>query len=234
MTTSRIAIRIATVAAAVTVAAATLGCGMIQNAVDTAGTLGEFSDRLGRAAELTYTARYRSDAGEVTLVQEPPRTAVLTEGQRLIFTPEAVTICDAGECQQAPSSAAVSGAANPGLVASVAGAGFLTPELALSLVAAAALVPGSDVSTSDREIAGQPSLCADVSGVQDPQGTQAGDMVEFSVCVTESGVLSAFSGKTSGGDKAAIELTEFTETADPGAFKPPADATVVDVTDLRS
>ena len=101
-TTSR---RIALIAAAATLGTFSLGCGIVQNAVDTANTLGEFTDRLGKASSLTYTAEYRTDGGTVTLVQQPPNFAVLHGDGRLILTADAMTICDAGECQQAPTAA---------------------------------------------------------------------------------------------------------------------------------
>jgi hypothetical protein len=235
MTTNsrRAAARIATVAAAAVLGGFSLGCGIIQNAVDTANTLSEFSDRLGKAAALTYTAEYKTDGGTVTLAQEPPNTAVINGEQKLIFTAEAMTICDAGKCQQAPSAAAVSGTADANLVASVAGAGFLTPELALGLVAAAAIVPGSDVSTSEKEIGGVDSLCADVTGIKDPTGADDEMVQEFSVCVTDNGVLASFSGATNTGEQASIELVAFSDTVDPAAFEPPAGASVVDVTAIQ-
>ena len=46
------------------------------------------------------------------------------------------------------------------------GPGFVTPELALGLIAAAALVPGAKVEQSERSIAGQDSLCATASGLE--------------------------------------------------------------------
>jgi hypothetical protein len=225
----RTAARIATVTAAVALGGFSLGCGIVQNAVDTANTLGEFSDRLGKAATLTYTAEYQTDGGTVTLAQQPPNTAVMSGEQKLIFTAEAMTICDAGECQQAPSAASV---ADADLMGNVAG-GFLTPELALGLVAAAAIVPGSDVSTSEKEIAGQEALCADVTGIEEPTGADGEIVQEFSVCVTGSGVLASFSGATNTGEQASVELVAFSDEVDPAAFEPPAGATVVDVTAIQ-
>ncbi|SNT63428.1 hypothetical protein SAMN05421812_11594 [Asanoa hainanensis] len=231
----RTTVRVATVTAAVVLGGFTLGCGLVQNAVDTANTLGEFSDRLGRSAELTYTATYQTDDATVTFVQQPPNSAVLSANSRLISTPTAMIMCDRSECQQAPNTAAVAGPADANLVSAVGGAGFLTPELALGLVAAAAIVPGTDVSTSEREIAGQDSLCADVDGIEDPEaGAQPGDMKSFSVCVTETGLLSSFSGETHSGDRTRIELVSYSDKVDPAAFAPPKGAKVVDVTDLAA
>ncbi|HEY0696562.1 MAG TPA: hypothetical protein VGD43_01990, partial [Micromonospora sp.] len=239
---SRVA-RMLSIPAVVVLGAGTLGCGIIdtvQNAVDTAGVLSGFADRLGKASQLTYTAKYKLTAGEggtVTLVQAPPRSAIVNGDQRLIFTPEHMTVCDGKQCQQAPNTAAAAGAADAGLVAGVAGPGFVTPELALGLVAAAALVPGSDVSTANRTIAGQDSLCAEVTGIKDPNadanGGTGGELLEdFSVCVTEAGVLAAFDGKSNTGERIAIELVSYSDQASSKAFQPPAGAEVVDVTQL--
>jgi hypothetical protein len=74
-------------------------------------------------------------------------------------------MCDGSEGQQAPTAAG----ADASMVAWVAGPGFITPELALGMVAAAAIVPSTDVNTSKKEIAGQAALCANVTGIKDPR-----------------------------------------------------------------
>ena len=246
MTSPRIraAARLAVLPAAVVLGAASLGCGLIQNVVDTANTLSEFSDRLGRSAELTYTAEYKVAEGpNVTLVQQPPNAALFAGKERMIFTADSMTVCDAKECQRAPLAAGAGiAAADAGLIAGVAGPGFVTPELALGLVAAAALVPGTDVDTSEREFAGQDALCADVTGVADgmaqleedadDEATPTDAIQDFSVCVTEDGVLAAFTGTTSAGEKAAIELIDFDDSANEAAFATPKDVEVVDVSQL--
>jgi hypothetical protein len=250
---TRTAARLVVIPAAVILGAASLGCGIIQNVMDTANTLSEFGDRLGKAAELTYTAEYAVAGGEnVTLVQEPPNAAFIAGDGRMIFTADSLVMCDAKECQRAPVAGGVGvGAADAGLVAGIAGPGFVTPELALGLVAAAALVPGTDVATSERKFAGQDALCADVTGVADGVANleQADDsdaaedaaeaaeaaaetLNDFSVCVTEDGVLAAFTGKTQAGEQSAIELIKFRDSANRAAFAPPKGAKVVDVTQL--
>ncbi|WP_329108783.1 hypothetical protein OG792_09100 [Micromonospora sp. NBC_01699] len=212
------------------------GCGVIstvQNAVDTAGALSEFADRLGKAAELTYTAEYRLVGAEqtsITLAQQPPRSVLVNGDGRLVTTPEFMIICDGTECQQAPNNA--SAGPDAAVVAGVAGPGFVTPELALGLVAAAAIVPNTDVDTSEKRIAGQDSLCADVTGIKDPQGGTDELLQDFSVCVTESGVLASFSGNSNTGERVSLELVKFTESVDEKLFAPPAGANLVDVTGL--
>ena len=51
-------------------------------------------------------------------------------------------------------------------MAGVAGPGFVTPELALGLILAAALVPGAKVEQSEKTIAGQSSKCATATGLE--------------------------------------------------------------------
>ncbi|HEU4423291.1 MAG TPA: hypothetical protein VFR67_12225 [Pilimelia sp.] len=238
---SRTTARIAALSAATLLGLGTLGCGYVQNAIDTANTLSEFSDRLGKATQLTYTAEYTftDQAGstgpaKVTLVQQPPNTAFISGSSRMIVTAEHLTMCEKREgrveCQRSANPAGA--VTDTGLVSGVAGPGFVTPELALGLVAAAAMLPGTDVATSERKIAGQDSLCADVTGIQAPpeEGPNQEMLQDFSVCVTEAGVLASFSGTANTGDKVAIVLASFSEKASPKAFAPPAGAKVVDVT----
>jgi hypothetical protein len=116
----------------------------------------------------------------------------------------------------------------------VAGPGFVTPELALGLVIAAAVVPGADVSKSEKTVAGQKSLCANVTGLDAAATPGDGDAPkDFSVCVTEVGILASFSGTSTSGETLSVELTGYSETADPSAFAPPAGAEIVDVTQLQ-
>ena len=57
----------------------------------------------------------------------------------------------------------------------------------------------------------------------------AGDALhDFSVCVTEEGVLASFSGSLQNGESATVELTSFTAEADKAAFAPPANAKIVE------
>ena len=229
---------------ATSLTAATLGCGLISKAKNIAGTaqvLSDFADRLGKAAKLTYTAEYQvnganSATDKVTLVQQPPNVAIVgQDGGIFITTAEAMFFCDkasgAVSCQKTPNNAAKAAAADPAMVSGVAGPGFITPEIALGLVAAAAFVPGATVDQSNRTIAGQSSLCANATGLEkaaSPGDTSAPK--DFSVCITEAGILASFSGTSTDGQQAKIELTKYSDKADPSAFAPPAGATVVDVT----
>jgi hypothetical protein len=234
--------RVLVASLATTLAAASLGCGLIEQAQDLVGTaqvLGDFAERLGKSAELTYTAEYRLTGDgnreeKVTLVQEPPKSAFAAATGRAIFMPDTMYFCaeanGAMECQKSPNEAAAAGAPDAGLVAGIAGPGFITPELALGLIAAAALVPGAEVSQSEKTIAGEASLCATATGLD--AAAEPGDTdvpKDFTVCVTEAGVLASFSGTSTNGEKVAIELIKYSPSADASAFEPPANAKIIDV-----
>jgi hypothetical protein len=238
--------RVLVVCLATTLAATTLGCGLISKAQDIVGAasvLGDFADRLGKAAKLTYTAEYQvngsnNENSTVTLVQQPPNAAFLgKDGGRFISTAEAMYFCDTEKgvstCQKTPNNAAAA-QADPTLVAGVTGPGFITPEIALGLIAAAAFVPGAKVDQSEKTIAGEKSLCANATGLE--KAASPGDKSapkDFSVCITEAGVLASFSGTSTDGQAAKIELTKYSATADPTAFNPPPGAKIVDVTQIQ-
>jgi hypothetical protein len=231
------------IVAVVALALVGLGCGFVnqaKNVIDTAAVLGDFADRLGRSATLTYTAEYQVTGGQqrVTLAQDPPKAAFLADDGRFIFTAEHMIICGSEPggtttCQRAPNRSTQVDAASAGFVAGVAGPGFVTPEVALGMVAAAALVPGAKVDSSSKEIAGQPSLCANVTGLENASTAGTEDVLkDFTVCVTEVGILASFSGTLADGQRGAIELASYRDTVDAGAFEVPAGATVTDVAKL--
>ncbi len=225
---------------ATTVAVASMGCGMLdqaKNLVDNAQVLSDFADRLGKAQNLTFTAEYTtSDGDKVTLVQQPPNTALVAKDGRFIFTTEATFLCTTEQavltCQKSPNDTTTGG--DSGLAASVGGPGFVTPELALGLILAASLVPGAKVEQSEKTIAGQSSRCAAATGLE--AAAQEGDTEvpkEFTVCITDAGILASFTATSTTAEYKAIELTSYTDTADASAFEPPADAKIVDVTQIQ-
>jgi hypothetical protein len=234
--------RVVTVALAVALAAGSLGCGVLDQAKDFAdnvSALSEFADRLGKAQTLTYTAEYATEDGStVTLVQEPPNTAYLAKDSQFIFTSSAIYLCgteaNVMTCQKSPNNSSTMDTGDSGLAAGVGGPGFITPELALGLIIAASIVPGATVTQSDETIAGQDSKCATASGLEN--AAEEGDTEvpkEFKVCVTDAGILASFSATSSAGEEKAIELTKYSDTADPSAFEPPAGAKIVDVTQIQ-
>ncbi|GAA4558370.1 hypothetical protein [Planotetraspora kaengkrachanensis] len=212
---------------------ALMGCGAIgaiSNVVDSANTLSTFADRLGKSADLTFTATYKtSDGGKVTLVQEPPNSAFIGPDGRYVFTPDHMLFCEKKTCTSAPSAAT----GDAGALTAATGPGFVTPELALGFVTAAAVVPGAHIESEEKEIAGQNSLCATASGLEavaSPDDSEAPS--DFTVCVTETGVLASFTGTLTSGEKASIELVGFTDEADAKAFEAPDGAEVTEATGL--
>jgi hypothetical protein len=224
-----------------------LGCGFIdqaKNLVDTAGVLSNFADRLGKAAALTYTAEYKVSGEDqngkakaeptVRLVQQPPNAAFITDDGRFIFTSDFTYLCStekgAMTCQKTPNSSPDVSAADAGLITGVAGPFFVTPEIALGLIAAAAFVPDAKVTQTEKSVAGQKSLCAEVTNLEKAATKDDKDALhDFSVCVTEDGVLASFSGSLQNGESAKVELVSFSAEADKAAFAPPKGAKIVEI-----
>ncbi|GAA4593514.1 hypothetical protein GCM10023194_57950 [Planotetraspora phitsanulokensis] len=232
--TRRVAVRAVSLAVTGGVLGASLmGCGVIgqvSNVVDSASTLSTFADRLGKSADLTFTATYKStDGGTVTLVQEPPNSAFIGPDGRYVFTPDHMLFCEKNTCTSAPSA----GTGDAGAMTAATGPGFVTPELALGFVTAAAVIPGADIESEEREIAGQNSLCATATGLEAVASPGDGDAPrDFSVCVTETGVLASFTGTLASGEKASIELVSFKDEADAKAFEAPEGAEIAEATGL--
>lgn len=240
--TSRNLSRVAVVALATTLAAGSLGCGLIdqaKNLVDNVAALSDFADRLGKAQTLTYTAEYTTmDGNTVTLVQQPPNTAFVGKDSRFIFTSEALFLCSTDQavltCQKSPNSSSTMGTSDSGLAAGIGGPGFITPELALGLILAASIIPGASVTQSDMTIAGQSSKCATATGLENAATPGETDIPkEFTACVTDSGILASFSGTSTTGEKTSIELKSYADTADATLFAPPPGAKIVDVTAIQ-
>jgi hypothetical protein len=245
MTSPRIT-RVLVAALATTLAAGTLGCGLIsqlKGAADNLSVLSEFAELLGKAKDLTYTAEYTfsaegSTTEKATLVQQPPNAAFVGKSGSFIFTPDALYFCgtEAGvtTCQKSPNNASEVGAGDQAYIGAAVGAGFMTPELAAGLILVAAVAPGVTVEQSERTIAGQDSKCATATGLSNLATEGEKDVVEdLSVCVTENGVLASFSGTNTDGKHASIEMSSYSDSADPAAFAPPAGAKIVDTTKIQ-
>ena len=231
--------RVLVVATAATLLAASLGCGLISQAkgiVDNVATLGDFADRLGKAQNLTYTAEYdvdgKKDTAHLTLAQQPPNTVFIGDKGRYLFTGDAMYLCDAKDggttCTKSPNAAGQAGA-NGSALAGVAGGTFVSPELALGLILAASVVPGAKVEKSEKKVAGQDTLCAKVSGLEAAATAGDNDAVhDFSVCITNDGVLAEFAGTLQSGETAKVAMTKYKASADAKLFKLPEGAKIVD------
>jgi hypothetical protein len=227
---------------AVTVVAGAMGCGLIgkaQQVVGAAKILSDFGDRLEKGEKLTYTATYNVEGGDpVTLTQQPPNSAYVGKTGRFIFTSSAMYLCDtenaALTCQKSTPTGTAVDSADSGLVSGVAGDAFVSPALALGLIAAAVLVPGAKVSESNKIIAGQSAKCATASNLDaaaSPGDTSAPR--DFTVCVTDGGALASFTGTDSSGKKLGMTMTAYSTSVDANSFKPPVGAKIVEVTQIE-
>jgi hypothetical protein len=235
--------RVLIAALAATLVVGAMGCGLInkaQQVVGAAKILSDFSQRLENGEKLTYTATYNVEGGDqVTLAQQPPNSAYMGKTGRFIFTPTAMYLCDTEDgvltCQKSTPTGTSVDAGDAGLVAGVAGDAFVSPALALGLIAAAVLVPGAKVSESNKTIAGQSSRCATASNLDaaaSPGDTSAPR--DFTVCVTDGGALASFTGTDTSGQKLGMTMASYSTTVDAKSFQPPAGAKIVDVDQIET
>ena len=227
-------------AAAAVAVTGTLGCGFISAASNLAGhlsTISDLADKITKSEQATFQATYRlQDGTSVTVAQKPPSATTGSDKSRYISTADAFYLCDRSTgdwvCQRSPNSGG--GDANSAAVAAgVGGNGFISAPLAVAVLTASVVVPNAHVDKSTQTIAGQNSTCAKVSNLaQAQQGTETSKVTDFTVCVTDSGVLARFAGTTTDGTKANIELTGYSGSVDDGLLQPPAGAKITDVGQL--
>jgi len=239
---TRLLTRAAVAAAALTLGAATLGCGFIANvsdAVDNLAAVGNLTDKLTRSADLTFTAGYDlvDGSGSATIVQQPPNAAYVGKDGTFILTSDALLMCSGTAkvtCQRAPNS--TGGQAPAEYMTAVAGGGFISAPMAITMIGAASIVPGVKIDESRRQIAGLDGTCLHATGISSRQQAGAGnvDMTELTVCVADNGVLTAFSGVGTDDSRVGVELTSYSSTVDAAAFAPPKGAKVVDVAELSA
>jgi hypothetical protein len=227
-------------AAAVAVTA-TLGCGFLSAASNLAGnmsTISDLADKINKAQTLTFQATYKlQDGASATVAQKPPASAVVGDKGRYYVTPDAFLLCDksSGEwvCQKTPTNGGTD-SGNAALAAGVAGNGFISAPLAVAVLTAALVVPNAHVEKSTQSIAGQNSTCAKVSNLAQAQQNATDKVADFTVCVTDSGVLARFEGTDTNGTKANVELTKYSDSVDEGLLQPPAGAKINDVGQLQA
>jgi hypothetical protein len=231
----------AALAVAVVAIATTLGCGFISAASNVVGnlqTLSDLADKITNSEHATYQADYKlQDGSKVTVAQQPPNSADVSDKGRYLTTADAFYLCDRStggwECEKTPNSGA-SGDENAALAAGVAGNGFVSAPLALAVLTAALVVPNAHVDETKQKIAGANSTCARVSNLAQAQQGESEKVADFTVCVTDSGILARFQGTLTDGTKASIELTKYSASVDSSLFQVPAGAKVTDVAQLAA
>lgn len=234
---------IAATGLAAVLVSASAGCGALSSAhtlVDRAGLLGSMAAKISHAQKATFQATYTvggsggTDTATVTVVQQPPSSAFVTASNRIISTGGQTYVCETGrgtaDCRR---TATAGGSVDPSGALGVTG--FVSGELALGVMSAAMLVPNAQVTRSSQTIAGQPTSCVTVSGLDQalagvlPSGsadTADTGLSDFSVCITDGGVLARFSGGLTDGGHGDVLLTDYSATVDPALLEPPAGATI--------
>jgi hypothetical protein len=214
-----------------------LGCGAIRaakNVGENLSTLGDFADKLEKSENLTYQAEYKlADASKVTVVQQPPAAAAIGDKGRFLATPDAFYFCDTGQaeltCNKTPNTDGSSYNTGAAALWGGVGTGFVSAPLAFVLLTGAVLVPTAKVEKSDTKIAGQKSDCVKVSNLGTAQNNDSMDDLEsFTVCLSDSGVLTRFSGTSTGGETKSVELTKYSGKVDASLLEVPANAKIVD------
>ncbi len=230
------------VSAAALVIATTVGCGALSKAKKIAGNaveLGNLSEKMTNAEKLTYKAVYKdSDGGTDEVDQAPPKVAYLSKDSDYIFTGDTIYNCDTQSGTLTCSKTAETSTDSADTAALLGGGSFMTGALGITLLAAALLLPSSDVKSTSKTIAGQKSTCVDASGLESSDiGSGATstsgsgddtDISSFSMCVADNGVVTNFVGTDTKGKKSGITMTSFSTSVDNSKFGPPAGATIVD------
>jgi hypothetical protein len=224
------------VTAAALVLATTLGCSALSSAKKLAShavELGKLSEKMTAAEKLTYEAKYKDSTGGIdTIAQAPPKVAYLSSDTDYIFTGDTIYNCDSDNGQLTCSKTADTDTADPdGQLADGLGGTFFTGELGITLLAAALLVPQSNVKDSNQKIAGLNSTCISVSGLSTNQqdagaSPDPDDFNAFSMCVADNGVVTNFVGTDTSGKKSGITMTSFSGSVDQSVFAPPAGAQI--------
>ncbi len=237
MTSPRNRLLVGALAAALVIGS--MGCGFIRSAKNVAAnasTLGDLSSKLENADKLTYQAEYKLDDGsKVTVAQQPPNSAAVGESGRYISTADTFIFCDTEDskltCQKTPNQGGSTGTAGDAAFFTGIGSGFISAPFALTVLTAAILIPSAKVDKSEQKIAGQKSTCAKVSNLEDAQKDTAEKdrLHDFTVCITDSGILSRFTGTGGDGTKQGVELTSYSDKVDTSLFKVPDGATVTDL-----
>jgi hypothetical protein len=232
--------KLITCAAAVVLVTGSLGCGAIRaakNVGENLSTLSDLADKIEKAETLTYQAEYKlADGTKVTVAQQPPAAAAVGDKGIFLATPEAFYFCDKEQspltCSKTPNSDGSAYNTSAATLWGGVGTGFVSAPFALVLLTASLLVPTAKVKKSETKISGQKSTCAEVSNLgaaqQDKNTTDGLDA--FTVCVSDKGVLTRFSGTSTGGETKTVEMTSYRDKVDSKLLEVPAGAKIVEAT----
>lgn len=198
-----------------------------QRVADQRDLAGDLATRMERADDLNYTAEYQLAGGAsatIARAREPARVAYTYPTGKLIMTPDTATDCVA---KNGATSCTVTtiGSPDPGPAATLptelGGRGMITPPVVVALLNATTVDPDAEVQQRDTTIAGQHATCVTVSAVDNAPASS------FEVCVTTDGVIGSFAGVVNG-TRIELALTKYGGSVAPDAFRPPANATLVD------
>jgi hypothetical protein len=208
----------------------TTGCQTLddaQHVADQRDLAGDLATRMERADELTYTAEYQLAGGALATIaqaREPARVAYTYSAGKLIMMPDSATDCLAKNGAMTCTVTTI-GSPDPGPAAALptelTSRGMITPSAVVALLNATTVDPDAEVQQQDTTIAGQHATCVTVSAVDNAPASS------FEVCVTTDGVIGSFAGVVHG-NRIELALTQYRGSVAADAFKPPANATLVD------
>jgi hypothetical protein len=215
--------------AGVLIIGSTVGCGILGAAkklANNAVLLGNLSTKITDAEKLTYKAVYKaSDGSTDTIAQAPPKVAYLSSDSDWIFDGTDVYACDTSggslSCTKTPDSG--DGSDSLGLGAGL----FFSGGMGVALLAAALVVPSTNVKTSNKKIAGLNGTCVSVTGVD--QNSSDDDITGFSMCVADNGIVTDYEATYKSGKKDGITLQSYSTSVDASSFQVPAGATITDL-----
>jgi hypothetical protein len=222
--------RRATVATVATTLILTSGCQAIADAgqsIQPADLVNELATRLDGASTLTYSADYQLVGGasaRIVQAQDPPRTAYVYPGGKLIVTADTTTECDTSTARPVctlTTGPTPSTQPEPELFGDANAGGLVTPPVVIALLTATALDPAAVVVQNDTTIAGRHATCVQVSQVQGAAASR------FDTCVTTEGALGSFTGVVDG-QAVEIAISRYSDTADETALELPDGARAVD------
>jgi hypothetical protein len=181
--------------------------------------------QLKASQHLTYKATYQATTADgkekgdsVVYEQKPPKGAYKANGFTFIDDGQNAINCSQGLDPSRPDAIgclSTPGAAGaPGAGSQAAGGGFFlfSSVAVLAGFEALAIIPGISVSHGSRDVAGQHTDCAKLSGKSD------GKEEHFEVCTTADGIL----GYYDDGSGDVFSLTDFTKSVSDADFVPPA------------